>query len=326
MSGLHSDWYVSGPDGEAVGPLTRQQLAEYQTRGSFGPEALAWHVDLAQWLPLSRVVVGWSAGTSPQPPRPERTETPPRRARDAPPPGPPDSAPKPPKRPPPKQGSPRPPAPASSAREAQQLRELRERLAASGAKVPDAASAAKSAEALTLIVRRALARLLDVVGLGVLGATVGWGLFEPTGVRPEPPQLLWAGLFALVLLEAIALATFGTTPGKALLGLRLADAQGARPGFGAAFGRARTVVWRGMGLGILPLTVLAAVIAGVQTLNQGAAPWDRSLGLQLRAATIDKARWQTAFALLLGGLFALAAGLWGELAASIADATRGVAP
>lgn len=41
MSGLQDDWYVAGPDGEAIGPLSRLELAQRAARGAFGGGEIA---------------------------------------------------------------------------------------------------------------------------------------------------------------------------------------------------------------------------------------------------------------------------------------------
>jgi hypothetical protein len=80
------------------------------------------------------------------------------------------------------------------------------------------------------------------------------------------------------------------------------------------------VVWRGVGLGIVPLTLIAVILAGVQLVNDGETPWDRAQGLSMQSSPMDNRRWQLAFAALLGGLFLLAGGVWGELAVEVAAA------
>lgn len=328
MSGLQDDWYVANPDGEAVGPLSRLELAQRAARGAFHREALAWHVEHAEWMPLSRAVSGQGALSTQQP-----GSAPARRAPE-------------PQKPP--RGDRQPPPPAQSraaqdkvARETQQLRELRERLAVStaqaGRSVPAAsanagtskeAEAARNAEVLQQCLRRLLARIFDVATVGVFAAAIAWGVFaavEPDGTPasvPEPVVLLWLGLFLWVPIEAALLAAAGTTPGKALLGLRLAGPFG-KPGFGVAWSRAVTIVWRGMGLGIPPLTLLGILVAGVQTLNQGAAPWDRALGLTVRAAPIDGRRWQIAIAGIIFALVLLGNGLWTTIAQALATGAEG---
>ena len=338
MSGLQNDWYVAGPDGEVIGPLARVELARRHAAGAFARDALAWHVEHAEWQPLSRVVAGLAAvtaGPAVLAARPASSA-----ARDRAPPGPPRAQGQPAGR------SPPPPPDARAvrdAREARQIQALRERLAAStaaaGASVERAraagtqavgeakADAVQSGLRLQQGLRRLLARAIDVLLVGVPVAALGWGFI--TGGTPESlegvieapptPFLAWLALFVLVPLEAVMLATAGTTPGKALLGLRVASASG-NPGFGAAWARASTVVWRGVGLGIVPLTVIAVIVAGVQLVNDGETPWDRAQGLTMQASPMDNRRWQLAFAALLGGLFLLAGGLWGELAVEVAAA------
>jgi hypothetical protein len=322
MSGLQDDWYVAGPDGEAIGPLSRLELAQHAARGAFGSDALAWHVEHAEWMPLVRAVSGQGALSTQQPSSP-----PPRRE------------------PEPSRGNARPPPPAKGAagdravREAQQLRELRERLSASTAQagrsmdtaaagigIGKDADAAKNAALLQQCLRRLLARAFDLATLGVFAAALAWGVIntvDADGTLPasaEPMALLWLGLFPWVPIEAALLATFGTTPGKALLGLHLAGPRG-NPGFGVALSRAVTVLWRGMGLGIPPLTVLGILVGGVQTLNLGAAPWDRALRLEVHAEPFDNRRWQLAIAGLVIALVLLANGLWTSIAQAIAIGT-----
>lgn len=321
MSGLQDDWYVAGPDGEAIGPLSRLELAQHAARGAFGSDALAWHVEHAEWMPLVRAVSGQGALSTQQPssPPPARRE------------------------PEPSRGERRPPPPAKAAagdraaREAQQLRELRERLATSTAQAGRSmgtvaagtgtgkdADAAKTAALLQQCVRRLLARIFDLTTLGAFAGAIGWGLANAIGPdgtlysAPEPMALLWLGLFLWVPIEGALLAAVGTTPGKALLGLRLVGPTGGKPGIAAAWSRAVTVLWRGMGLGIPPLTVLGILVGGVQTLNQGAAPWDRTLGLEVRAEAFDNRRWQLAIAGLVIALALLANGLWTSIAQELA--------
>lgn len=336
MNGLQNDWYVAGPDGEAIGPLARIDLARRHAAGTLPRDALAWHVDHAEWLPLSRALSGLSsltAGPGAAPPaRPPaqtaQAKAPPKPARG-------DGAPA--KKPPSDDRAIR------DARESRQVQALRERLAAStaaaGASIERARAAAgdtagrakvdavQSGLRLQQGVRRVLARAIDVLLVGVPVAAIGWALFAQgdgglPAEAPAAPFLAWVSLFVLVPLETAMLALAGTTPGKALLGLRVTG-PGGKPDFGAAWGRARTVVWRGVGLGIVPLTIIAVIVAGVQLVNDGEAPWDRAQGLSMRAEAMENARWQWAFAAVVGGLFLLAGGLWGEIAVDLATVVAG---
>ncbi len=336
MSGLQNDWYVAGPDGEAIGPLARIDLARRHAAGTLPRDALAWHVDHAEWLPLSRALSGLSSltagpGAPPEraPPQAPQAKAPPKPARG-------DRA-------PPNKAPPSDDRAIRDAREARQVQALRERLAAStaaaGASIERAraaggetagrvkADAVQSGLRLQQGVRRVLARAIDVLLVGVPVAAIGWSLFAQgdgglPADAPSAPFLAWVALFVLVPLETAMLALAGTTPGKALLGLRVTG-PGGKPDFGAAWGRARTVVWRGVGLGIVPLTIIAVIVAGVQLVNDGEAPWDRAQGLSMRAEAMENARWQWAFVALAGGLFLLAGGLWGEIAVELAIAVAG---
>ena len=59
-----------------------------------------------------------------------------------------------------------------------------------------------------------------------------------------------AGLFFMYLLEPVFLAKWGTTPGKAILGLWVTDLDGERMSLSDARSRTAGVLWRGMGLSI----------------------------------------------------------------------------
>jgi hypothetical protein len=322
MNGLQNDWYVAGPDGEAIGPLARVELARRHANGQFARDALAWHVEHGEWLPLSRVVIGLSAlaaGPVAPPPPGRSGDAPPKPARKDP--GATERRPPPPAR---------PGADDRVASEARQLRELRERLAAgtaaAGASVAAAraaggkaagaakADAAQSGQRLLLGLRRLLARAVDVLWIGVPVAALAAAAFgeRDAGTVVDPGLLLWAALFVLVPLEALMLAAGGRTPGKALLGLRVQGPRGA-PGFGAAWARATTVVWRGVGLGIPPLTLIAVIGGGVQLVNDGETPWDKAQGLSTRAEPLDNRGWQFGLVALLLGMVALASGWWSTL-------------
>jgi hypothetical protein len=82
-------------------------------------------------------------------------------------------------------------------------------------------------------------------------------------------------LGASTFIEAAFLSVFSTTPGKALLRVRVCNRDGTRLSYGAALGRSFQVFLRGLGLGI-PLAALITQIVGYQTLTRdGITSWDR---------------------------------------------------
>jgi hypothetical protein len=251
MSGLHNDWYVADADGEAIGPLSRVEVAQRRARGAFAADALAWHVDHSEWQPVQRVVATMSAlqaavpmprgnsatakvtpkGNKPQAPKRPPTPAPPRAAV-----------------PPPRKPATAARADSNEQREARQMRETLAARAAPTGRVVQGAAARAVAKAdpaafagqLGVAVQRLLARSIDVLSIGLLGAALAWGLMlhgsaeAQAGVlvAPIPALLLWLAVFVMVPLDTVLVGLAGTTPGKFLLGLQVVDARGERIGFG----------------------------------------------------------------------------------------------
>lgn len=85
------------------------------------------------------------------------------------------------------------------------------------------------------------------------------------------------GVFSWVLGEWLCLAMFGSTPGRALYGIKLTRIDGAPLGGEKAFARACIVALKGLGLGI-PIVALVTALVGYQNLEKdGRTTWDASL-------------------------------------------------
>jgi uncharacterized RDD family membrane protein YckC len=121
---------------------------------------------------------------------------------------------------------------------------------------------------------RYFARLIDIV-IGGFALGVVLGLAGPALLEAMPSIVL--GIFALFLwcfIEAVLLSTWGTTPGKALLGVTLRTAQGGKLDFGTALSRAFKVWVFGLGLGI-PIVSLITVVKAYNRLKKlGETSWD----------------------------------------------------
>lgn len=91
---------------------------------------------------------------------------------------------------------------------------------------------------LNLPWRRFWARDLDMMVCGFLV-----GIVFP-GERSQAMTLLLT-LLTLVLLEPLCLQLFATTPGKAIFGIRVTDADGGRLSYSAAIQRTCCVLWEG---------------------------------------------------------------------------------
>lgn len=93
-----------------------------------------------------------------------------------------------------------------------------------------------------------------------------------------------------VFLEAALLATWGTTVGRAILGVLVRDQQGERVIFQTALSRSLGIWVKGMGLGI-PLAMQILWIVGyVKLTRDGIAPWDRDAGTCVTHAPLTLGR------------------------------------
>jgi hypothetical protein len=152
--------------------------------------------------------------------------------------------------------------------------------------------------------QRGLARLVDLtlVKQGLVfafGATSAAGvplwrpLAERAGGVDALGALTWRGAWLctaqhtvatvclLALGEALLRALAGSTPGKALLRLRVIRGDGRRPGARAAARRALSVAARGFLCGLWPLSWLAALLGFARLWRGRQAAWDRAAGTRV---------------------------------------------
>ena len=288
MKSLKDGWYVAGADGDAAGPMTRAQMLDAHARGGFPPDALVWHVEIAEWRPIASAGLASPAADAARSAASAQSGIESRLAYDEPPAARPAQ---------PKQSAAQRRAQAQqrrksaggndngqrllSASDAKRKQALDALQAATpgrrrgdgqgprlppGRKLPADARATKaagkessaSAAAALECLRRFFARAIDTLSLGVVGAIVAWRYATRSGIGgPEMPDLLgsapaplalWLIAFlVMVPLEALMLAVAGTTPGKALLGLRVVAGDGGRASPLASVRRALDVYLRGLG-------------------------------------------------------------------------------
>jgi uncharacterized RDD family membrane protein YckC len=156
--------------------------------------------------------------------------------------------------------------------------------------------------------RRWFARIVDFCCFGpVLGMAVE--LAAPgalTGVNDLMLNVLL--LAAWFPAEAFLLATFGTTPGKALLRITVTNADGTRLSHATAVSRSFQVWMGGLGFGI-PLVLLITEIASYSRLEStGSTAWDASLGLRVTHGEMSTPRWIAAAAVIALILFLIGMG------------------
>lgn len=130
--------------------------------------------------------------------------------------------------------------------------------------------------------RRYVARMLDTV-LGQLVAGLLIGLFAPAllqALQAADNTYFWylAGCAVAIPLEALLLMQWGTTPAKALFGLRVVQGDGQRLSFRTAVARTLQVWFFGMGIGF-PLVSLFTMAHAKNVLErEQRTSWDRDLG------------------------------------------------
>lgn len=134
---------------------------------------------------------------------------------------------------------------------------------------------------------RFLARMMDMMIWFVLClAFVRITGNSLVGFVTDPVQMLVAHVL-MVVPEALCLSIFGTTPGKALLGLRVEKSgSGGPPERSVAWQRALVVLGFGNGFYLSYLAVAAWIYHYVGLMRSNSTWWDRKLGLRLRGSQI----------------------------------------
>lgn len=129
---------------------------------------------------------------------------------------------------------------------------------------------------------RYFARIFDVY-LSTVFIIILWLMLHPVSYNAilgtVPQYVAWIILYIIwIFIEAILLATWGTTPGKWLLTAKVLDINGNRLNFGTALKRGFRVFLYGLGL-MIPLISLIAVITAYNHLKKpniyiGRSSWD----------------------------------------------------
>jgi uncharacterized RDD family membrane protein YckC len=121
------------------------------------------------------------------------------------------------------------------------------------------------------------ARSIDSVIIGVIVAVpFGFVLAEESQNRLFDQLIQFLALGLWIPIEAILLASFGCTPGKALLRVRVTNKNGSNLNFDQALSRAFGVWWKGLGTGLIPLvTLITLLVAHNRLSKKGVTDWDR---------------------------------------------------
>lgn len=144
--------------------------------------------------------------------------------------------------------------------------------------------------------RRFFARALDLSLAGTLWvffqyfifhkySFFHWDLSWPEGVVAilvEVSFSAWASWFVLLLLEPILLCTWGYTPGKWLLRLKVRQEDGQKLEYLDALNRTFRVFWQGCGFGVLLIYEACMIYRCTQCGKDQVMPWDAGLQYTVR--------------------------------------------
>jgi uncharacterized RDD family membrane protein YckC len=165
---------------------------------------------------------------------------------------------------------------------------------------------------------RFLARMSDILLLVLPGSfIIGIGLatMQLSGLLPGPdpeanPLVQWGinmliGLSVSLFLESLLLSSWGTTPGKWLMGVKVRTEAGEKLSFPAAAKRWLLVFVIGRGLGIPIVSLITLFRAAEDLQEEGITTWDEMMDLTVTRRQVNALRW-TLGVLLWLGMMALA--------------------
>jgi len=131
--------------------------------------------------------------------------------------------------------------------------------------------------------------MLDITAFGFMVGIVTLFIYEPLLNIPEA----MAGIiicFLYVFIEPVMLASWGTTPGKALFRVRLRDSNNSKPTYPEALTRAFNVWIRGIGLGIPIVALFTQITAYNRLTKESITSWDKEGGFKVSHQIIGVGR------------------------------------
>lgn len=140
------------------------------------------------------------------------------------------------------------------------------------------------------------ARMFDIVLYAFpAGALIGLtfpGLFAPELLESRGGQLL-VGILALplvMIIDAVVIAWLGTSPGKAIAGLQVADLEHNKLSLETSLTRNLQVYLKGLVLGLPLLSLIGYVKGHADVRDQGFTSWDEATGSRVFASSNNDAR------------------------------------
>lgn len=133
------------------------------------------------------------------------------------------------------------------------------------------------------------------------------GVFAPSVLAYGDVVLGLPVMFVYLFVEPMLLATWGTTPGKALLRVRLREANGEKLVYIEALNRCFAVWFRGLGMGLPIVSLITQIVAYRNLVQNGETTWDADGELVVSHEPVGAVR--TMIAILLSGGYLLFVGL-----------------
>lgn len=96
------------------------------------------------------------------------------------------------------------------------------------------------------------------------------------------PNFFVITLFCWVFIETVLIHLMGTTPGKWLLSMQVADHEGKLLSWRDSLNRSLSVWWLGMGAGLPLVCLVTMIVAAVKLSNNGVTSWDKREAYQVQ--------------------------------------------
>ena len=156
------------------------------------------------------------------------------------------------------------------------------------------------------------ARSIDIALICIIvGILIGAVLPVELNNRLVDQLIQFLALTLWIPIEAEMIATFGCTPGKALLRVRVSNKNGGNLSFRQALSRSFGVWLKGLGTGLIPFVTLATLLVAHNRLsNKGVTTWDRDGRFEVTHSKVGIVRTLIAigvFAVIIAAAFAAVA-------------------
>jgi uncharacterized RDD family membrane protein YckC len=136
------------------------------------------------------------------------------------------------------------------------------------------------------VYRRFWARWFDLLVYGALWWLAMWSSGKDLKALLLSPWLLVLHLVPWFLIETMMIHHFGTTPGKALLGLSVVNTDGNRLTYGQSLRRSFRVMFAGIGFGLTLISPICQLISWFTVRRIGCTLWDRAGGHRVKVVPL----------------------------------------